>query len=68
MKSAFFPEKPKLIVQPQKKEVRVAFFDLPTGLIDLIFTFCSLSLNMRVINRRFSEYVIRNISSIKLKD
>lgn len=67
MKSAFNPEKPKVIIQ-QKKEIKVAFFDLPTGLIDLIFTFCSLSLSMRVINRKFSDYVIRNISSIRLKD
>jgi hypothetical protein len=59
-----------------KKEIRlektaikpIDIFELPTILIDNIFFYCKFSLNLRVINRKFSEYILKNIHSIKLKD
>jgi hypothetical protein len=48
--------------------MKIGFFDLSSGIIDLIFEFCTLSLDMRVISRGFSGYVLKNIRSIKLKD
>lgn len=53
MNNALNPPKPQ-IVPIVKRERRIGLFDLPSGLIDLIFSYTRLSLEMRVINRRFS--------------
>jgi hypothetical protein len=67
MSNAMNPPKPQ-IVPVVKRERRIGLFDLPAGLIDLIFSFSRLSLEMRVINRRFSEHVLRSITTIRLAD
>jgi hypothetical protein len=68
MNNAMNPEKPKIIPQNKSKPMQIAFFDLPSGIINQIFEYCTMTLAMRVISRRFSEYIIKNITSIKLSD
>jgi hypothetical protein len=42
--------------------------DLPVTLLDSIFEYCQFSLNLRVINKKFSEYILKNILNIRLRD
>jgi hypothetical protein len=42
--------------------------DLPYSLRSLVFEYCSLSLSHRLINKRFSSFVLESIHSIRLND
>ena len=37
-------------------------------IIEQILSYCTLTLDMRVISRRFSDHILKNISCIKLAD
>jgi hypothetical protein len=46
----------------------IDFFDIPLSLRAIILEYCTINLEMRLINKKFSNFVLENIHSIRLKD
>lgn len=46
----------------------IDFFDIPLSLRAIILEYCRISLEMRLVNKKFSSFVLESIHSIRLKD
>ena len=63
-----------LLTNPVKKEKKAPkpfefdFLELPISIREQIFVYCRLSLEHRLINKKFSNFILESIHSIKLKD
>ena len=42
--------------------------NLPTIILNEIFNFCQLNLQYRLISKDFSQFILKNIINLKLKD
>lgn len=69
MSNALNPQAKKTVSLPiVPKQPSITFFHLPAGIINQVLEYSGITLGMRVINRRFSDHVLRHINKIRLHD
>lgn len=50
------------------KKPMLDFFDIPLSLRAIILEYCQINLEMRLINKKFSNFVLEHIHTIRLKE